>query len=155
MHCAQIHAYAQVHMSKSARVGIKTTCTRLPAIESSFCSKVTALQSRIDRLKLLYALDCMSESNKKKLDVIQMRALRIASGAICGTANSAIQVDMGEPPLQLRRLQQQLQYAAKVILKPHTITQQGKFLKDIGQLSGGNIMKIRLQYTLKYTIFSC
>jgi len=28
--------------------------------------------------------------------------------------NSAIQVDMGEPPLQLRRLQQQLLYAAKV-----------------------------------------
>ena len=56
----------------------------------------------------------MSESNKKKLDVIQMQALRIASGAICGTANSAIQVDMGEPPLQLRRLQQQLQYVAKV-----------------------------------------
>ena len=60
------------------------------------------------------ALDSMSESNKKKLDVIQMQALRIASGAICGTANSAIQVDMGEPLLQLRRLQQQLQYAAKV-----------------------------------------
>jgi len=60
------------------------------------------------------ALDSMSESNKKKLDVIQMQALRIASWAICGTANSAIQVDMGEPPLQLRRLQQQLQYAAKV-----------------------------------------
>jgi len=37
------------------------------------------------------ALDSMSESNKKKLDVIQMQALRIASGAICGTANSAIQ----------------------------------------------------------------
>ena len=28
------------------------------------------------------ALDSMSESNKKKLDVIQMKALRIASGAI-------------------------------------------------------------------------
>jgi len=43
-----------------------------------------------------------------------MQALRIASGAICGTANLAKQVDMSEPPLQLRRLQQQLQYAAKV-----------------------------------------
>jgi len=60
------------------------------------------------------ALDSMSESNKNILDVIQMQALRIASGAICGRANSAIQVDMGEPPLQLRRLQQQIQYAAKV-----------------------------------------
>jgi len=55
------------------------------------------------------AIDSMSEHNKKKLDGIQTKALRIASGAVCGTANSAIQVDMGEPPLQLRRLQQQLQ----------------------------------------------
>ena len=60
------------------------------------------------------ALDSMSEHNKKKLDGIQMQALLIASGAICGTANSAIQVDMGEPTLQQRRLQQQLQCAAKV-----------------------------------------
>jgi len=43
-----------------------------------------------------------------------MKALRLACEAICSTANSEIQVDMGEPPLQLRRLQQQLQYAAKV-----------------------------------------
>jgi len=100
------------------------------------------------------ALDSMSEYNKKKLDVIQMKALRIASGAICGTANSAIQVDMGEPPLQLRRLYSN-SFSMQPELKPHTITQQGKFLKDIGQLGSGNIMKIRLQYTLKYTIFSC
>jgi len=56
------------------------------------------------RQRGVVALDSMSESNKKELDVIQMQGLVIASGAICGTANSAIQVDMGEPPLQLRRL---------------------------------------------------
>jgi len=48
------------------------------------------------------ALDSTSEHNKKKLDGIQMKALPIASGAICGTANSAIQVDMGEPPFHGR-----------------------------------------------------
>jgi len=77
---------------------------------------ISLIRSVLDYGAVALHVDSMSESNKKKLDVIQMQALRIASGAMCGTANSAIdlQVDMGEPPLQLRRLQQQLQYAAKV-----------------------------------------
>jgi len=99
------------------------------------------------------ALDSMSEHNKKKLDGIEMKALRIAIGAICGNANSAIQIDMGEPPLQLRRLQQQLQYAAKVKATRDHPTR--KVFKNIGQIGVDSIMIIRLQYIVTYTIFSC
>ena len=96
------------------------------------------------------ALDSMSESNKKKLDVIQMQGLRIAIGAICGTANSAIQVDMGNHHCSLDAYSNSFSMLPK--LNRHTVTQQGKFLKDIGQFGGGNIMIIRLQYILKHTI---
>jgi ribonuclease HI len=60
------------------------------------------------------AYDSMGEANKRKLDSIQSQALRIICGAVRGTATTALQVDLGEPPLQIRRLQQQLQYAGKV-----------------------------------------
>lgn len=60
------------------------------------------------------ALDSMSDHNKRKLDSIQARALRVVCGAVAGTATSALQVDTGELPLQLRRLQHQLQYTVKV-----------------------------------------
>jgi len=83
------------------------------------------------------AFDSMSKHNKEKFDSIQAQALRIASGAVRGTSNAAMQVDMGEPPLQLRRLQQQLQYTVKVkstdehparkIFEPHWTTVRGKF----------------------------
>jgi len=36
-------------------------------------------------------------------------------GAVRGTATAALQVDAGEPPLQIRRLQQQIQYDVKVV----------------------------------------
>ena len=82
-------------------------------------------------------LDSMSETNKKKFEKIQAQALRICSGALRGTANAALQVDMGEPPLQLRRLQQQLKYAAKStttenhpaakVFEPHWTTRRGKY----------------------------
>ena len=60
------------------------------------------------------AYDSMGDDNKRKLDSIQTEALRIACGAVRGTPAAALQVDTGEPPLQIRRLQQQIQYAAKV-----------------------------------------
>jgi len=60
------------------------------------------------------ALDSMSDHNKRKLDSIQARALRVVCGAVAGTATSALQVDTGELPLQLRRSQHQLQYTVKV-----------------------------------------
>ena len=63
--------------------------------------------------------DSMSDINKQKLDSVQAQALRIACGAARGTS-AALQVQTGEPPLQLRRLQLQLQYAVKVkALKDH------------------------------------
>jgi len=48
------------------------------------------------------------------LDSVQSQALRIACGAARCTSTVALQVDMSEPPLQLRRLQLQLPYAVKV-----------------------------------------
>ena len=65
------------------------------------------------------AYDSMGVENKRKLDSIQAQALRIACGAVAGTATAALKVDAGEPPLQLRRLQQQIQYAAKVKCDEH------------------------------------
>ena len=56
----------------------------------------------------LFAYDSMGgDANKSKLDSIQAQALRVVCGAVRGTATAALQVDTGEPPLQLRRLQQQ------------------------------------------------
>ena len=79
----------------------------------------------------------MSTKNKERLDSIQAQALRIASGAARGTASAALQVDMGEPPLQIRRLQLQLQYAVKVksfknhparkVFEPHWTVRYKKF----------------------------
>ena len=83
------------------------------------------------------ALDSMSNTNKRKLDTVQAEALRIACGAARGTFTAAIQVDTGEPPLQLRRLQLQLQYAVKVksqkshpasvVLQPHWLNKSRHF----------------------------
>ena len=44
-----------------------------------------------------------SKSLKKKLDVIQSQALRLCSGALRCTPVSALEVECGVPPLQLRR----------------------------------------------------
>ena len=60
------------------------------------------------------AFDSMSETSKRKLDAIQHRALRIACGAFCSTSAAALQVETGEMPLELRRNQQQLNYALKI-----------------------------------------
>jgi len=83
------------------------------------------------------AYDSMGEVNKRKLDSIQSQALRIVCGAVRGTATAALQVDAGEPPLQIRRLQQQIQYAAKVrcdehhpassVFKPHWTDRSRKY----------------------------
>ena len=83
------------------------------------------------------ALDSMSNGNKERLDSIQAQALRIACGAARSTATAALQVEMGEPPLQIRRLQLQLQYAVKVkalkdhpakkVFEPHWTARNKKF----------------------------
>jgi len=72
----------------------------------------------------------MGDVNKRKLDLIQSQALRIVCGAPRGTATAALQVNVGEPPLKIRRLQQQIpvyatrvkcddQHPASSVFKPH------------------------------------
>ena len=57
---------------------------------------------------------------KNKLDRIQSECLRISCGAMKSTSIAALQVECGEQPLDLRREQQQLQYAIKInAIKDH------------------------------------
>ena len=51
-----------------------------------------------------------AESNLKKLDVLQAQALRICSGAFKTSPVSAMQVEMGEMPLRIRRVKLMLAY---------------------------------------------
>jgi len=60
------------------------------------------------------AYDSASESSKRRLDQIQSKALRICCGAMIMTPVAALQVECGEMPLELRRKEQQLQYATKL-----------------------------------------
>ena len=60
------------------------------------------------------AYDNASESQLAKLDSIQYQALKISTGAMVATPLATLQVQCEEPPLQLRRLKQQIQYAIKV-----------------------------------------
>lgn len=80
-------------------------------------------------------------------------------GAARGTPTAALQVDTGEPPLQLRRLQLQLQHAVKVksvkdhpaanVFQPHWINRTRKYdentdpvyNKIAGYISGIEIIK--------------
>ena len=61
------------------------------------------------------AYDSASEAIKKKLDLIQSKALRICCGAMCITPVIALQVECGEIALSLRRKEMQLQYATKLL----------------------------------------
>jgi ribonuclease HI len=60
------------------------------------------------------AYDSASGALKAKLDVIHHRALRIAAGAFCTTSKAALEVELAEPPLALRRKKLMLNYAVKV-----------------------------------------
>ena len=60
------------------------------------------------------AYNSTSLTNKRRLDTIQHKALRIACRAFCTTCTSAMQVETGEMPLQYRRQQQELNYALKL-----------------------------------------
>lgn len=57
-----------------------------------------------------------------KLDVIQAQALRICSGAFKTTSVPSLQVEMGEMPLELRRIQIMMPY--RVSYKDITTIQQ-------------------------------
>lgn len=64
------------------------------------------------------AFDSATDAQKRRLDAIQYQALRIATGAMTSTSLAALQIETGEPPLQIRRLEQQIKYAAKVTSTP-------------------------------------
>ncbi len=51
-----------------------------------------------------------AETNLKKLDVEQAQALRICSGAFKTSPVSAMQVEMGEMPLHIKRVKLMLAY---------------------------------------------
>ena len=65
------------------------------------------------------AYNSTSQTNKQKLDKIQTKALRIACRAFCTSAVAALQVETGEMPLELRRSQQELNYAVKLKVSNH------------------------------------
>ena len=60
------------------------------------------------------AYDTATEAQKRRLDKIQYQALRIATGAMTSTSLVALQVETGETPLQLRRLELQIKYGVIV-----------------------------------------
>jgi len=60
------------------------------------------------------AYNSASDSTKKRLDIIQHKALRIACGSFGSTFAAAMQVETGEMPLDLRRSQQEIKYTVKV-----------------------------------------
>ena len=72
----------------------------------------TLVRSIIDYGAIAY--DNATTSQLTKLDSIQYQALKIATGAMKGTSLASLQAHCNEMPLQLRRLELQIQYAAKV-----------------------------------------
>lgn len=70
------------------------------------------IRSKLEYAGLIYT--DISKSNKKKLDSIQYKALKLVTGAIHGTPLQVLQAHVGEPPLYIRRVQQTIRYALKV-----------------------------------------
>ena len=70
------------------------------------------IRSKIDYACQAY--DTASDTAKNELDKLQAAALRIACGAMKSTAIAALQVECGEMPLELRRQNFSLKYAAKI-----------------------------------------
>ena len=72
----------------------------------------TLIRSVVDYGSIAY--DSASKTNKKLLDQIQSKALRICCGAMMMTPIVSMQVDCGETSFELRRKELQLNYAAKL-----------------------------------------
>ena len=70
------------------------------------------IRSIIDYGSVAYNTTC--DTNKQKLNTVQTQALQIACGAMRGTAAAALHVETGDMSLELRRHQQELQYALKI-----------------------------------------
>jgi hypothetical protein len=60
------------------------------------------------------AYDSASASTLKIIDSVQSQALRICAGTSRRTNIAALQIEMDEPPPQLRRLQHQIEYMSKI-----------------------------------------
>jgi ribonuclease HI len=83
------------------------------------------------------AIDSASKSQKKILSVIQSTALRICTGAMKTTEIEAMQVELNEMPLNLRRLQHQIEYTLKIkathkhtnenLIQDHWMNHYGKY----------------------------
>ena len=99
------------------------------------------------------AYNTASMTTKAKLEVIQAKALRICCGAMIGTPTSALQVECGQPPLELRRKRMMADYGLKISCIPNhptaeTLTDKwthhyGKF--DKGREPFGTVVKEIMQ----------
>jgi len=65
------------------------------------------------------AYNTASMTIKAKLEVIQAKALRICCGAMIGTPTSALQVEFGQPLLELRRKRMTADYGLKISCIPN------------------------------------
>jgi ribonuclease HI len=95
----------------------KLNLMRILSGKSWGSSKETQLKIYRTLIKpiLLYGATATHESKAvEKLNQVQYRALMTASGAIRGTALSALQVHCGEKPLELSRLEHILKYTARI-----------------------------------------
>ncbi len=69
------------------------------SVKRIYCALVRAA---IDYGSMVYS--SVSKSQLSKIEAIQIQALRICSGAIRSSPITALQVEMGEMPLEIRRL---------------------------------------------------
>jgi len=94
------------------------------------------IRSVIDYVSVV--IGSAAKSQLKKLDVIQAQALRICCGAVKTTPVAAIQVEMGELPLDLRRKQLMANYWA--CLKGHN---NSHINKAVLQESWGDVKNLK------------
>lgn len=117
------------------------------------------MRARIDYGSVAYM--SAAESHLKKLDVEQAKALRICSGAFKTSPVAALQVEMGEEPLRIRRVKLMLAYwlylqghkrthPAKDILGDCSEHEKSNFwsLGWVGNAKAENIGIYNMQYIL-------
>jgi ribonuclease HI len=159
-----IHLHRRLNWSTHIEVIRKSTksiCNMLRAIKGQEWGASRSLLLKVYRALLRskqeYACaiyECMSKSDKLKLDSTQYQALKIIANAAPGTSKEALQSELGEPPLGIRRLQLQTRYAAKVIADPHHPTKTVYLNRDVDQLTDMVLPAQQLLAKLKTPIFS-
>ena len=88
------------------------------------------------------AYNSAADTTKKKLDSVQYQALRICAGGLPLTSLASLQVEMGEPPLDLRR--QRLSSKYRQNIERHVNHPLEKHIKPCWQfdyLKGKNVSK--------------